>query len=65
LRGKKDEDTQRNESDSESLQVWSCTCKLYGDVTLPGLTGIAKHARVFMLAGNNSVKTSSGISLQW
>ena len=28
--------------------------KLYGDVTLPGHTGVATHACVFMLAGNTT-----------
>lgn len=30
------------------------TGKLYGDVTLPGHTGVVTHASVFMLAGNTT-----------
>lgn len=48
-----------------SVELHMLTGKLYGDVTLPGHTGVATHACVFMLAGNNTVETSSGISLQW
>ncbi|CAM4567879.1 unnamed protein product [Leuciscus chuanchicus] len=89
LREKRDEDTQRRESDSEeredmareerqgqvdgladlerecvlsldemvitpSVELHMLTGKLYGDVTLPGHTGVATHDCVFMLAGNTT-----------
>lgn len=37
-----------------SVELHTLTGKLYGDVTLPGHTGVATHACVFMLAGNTT-----------
>lgn len=37
-----------------SVELHMLTGKLYGDVTLPGHTGVATHACVFMLAGNTT-----------
>lgn len=37
-----------------SVELHTLTGKLYGDVTLPGLTGVATHACVFKLAGDTT-----------
>ncbi len=37
-----------------SVELHTLSGKLYGDVTLPGHTGVATHACVFMLAGNTT-----------
>ena len=37
-----------------SVELHMLTGKLYGDVTLPGHTGVATHACVFMLAGSTT-----------
>ena len=37
-----------------SVELDMITGKLYSDVTLPGHTGVATHACVFMLAGNTT-----------
>lgn len=39
---------------TSSVELHTLSGKLYGDVTLPGHTGVATHACVFMLAGSTT-----------